>query len=795
VFVLSGGILGREEKSPIHVADIVRMHGLSTSSPPTGPAGNDVSRGILKQGVSLVKRTVNPKLLSDEEKGDSSSLSRVRFDLQVSDHDGHDGSRRKAGAHTSSAISVPSDSLVRPTRDTKSSAEQRTLDGEFKQNTTSVSNRSRATAHDVDVHAAASRHESMTGLHPGRTVTRYDANSPEVNIDSAINEIKPHLPDRDSTTVSAGIDTFVSHRWDKTEVPAKRLKIPRNLTNVTSLGNIFVATDKKLNSNNSAVDGVESELDASVEHDSRKEVNDEVAPESYQQAVLDPEWRKSMIGEIRALRNRGCWRVVHTPTGTRLIKSKYVYKIKKDWTGKITKRKSRLVVQGFLQQEGVDYNETYAPVAKATTFRLLLALTKTLKLHLHQLDVDSAFPYADLDEDVFMTPPPGMDIPEGFCLKLLKSLYGLKQAPRNWNKNIVEHIKSLGFKQCVLDNCLFVKHIGEEIYLLSLYVDDILVAGSNLTEIERIKKQFTDRYEMKDLGELNYYLGMKISRTTQFIKLDQSGYIREILEKYNYLLAGQESKTYNTPMERELKLRKHETISMTENQKAYVSKFPYQNIVGALLYLALNTRPDIAYSVGVLARFNSYPNFRACKALLRVLIYLRTTSTLGIKFSGTELNLFAFSDADWAGDLDSRRSTTGYVAYAAGGPIAWQSKLQSTVAVSTMEAEYMSAFGAIQELIWLKGVLSEIGIPLDDPITLHMDAKSAIALAKNPMHHKRSKHIDIKYHWLREHTYEDGTIHLEHCATEDMVADLMTKALGADLHTKHSKNITGYGNV
>ena len=163
---------------------------------------------------------MNPKLLSDEEKEDSSSLSRARFDLQVSDHDGHDGSRRKAGAHTSSAISVPSDSLVRPTRDTKSSAEQRTLDGEFKQNTTSVSNRSRATAHDVDVHAAASRHESMTGLHPGRTVTRYDANSPEVNIDSAINEIKPHLPDRDSTTVSAGIDTFVSHRWDKTEVPA-----------------------------------------------------------------------------------------------------------------------------------------------------------------------------------------------------------------------------------------------------------------------------------------------------------------------------------------------------------------------------------------------------------------------------------------------------------------------------------------------------------------------------------------------------------------------------------------------
>ena len=226
------------------------------------------------------------------------------------------------------------------------------------------------------------------------------------------------------------------------------------------------------------------------------------------------------MNEVRALRNRGCWRVVPTPHGVRLIKSKYVYKLKKDWTGKVTKRKSRLVVQGFLQREGVDYGETYAPVAKAATFGLMLALTKAKKLHLHQLDVDSAFPYADLAEDVFMTPPPGMEIDEWFCLKLLKSLYGLKQAPRNWHKLVVNLIKSMGFKQCVLDNCLFVKHIGEEIYLISLYVDDILIAGTDLNEVARIKQQFTDHFEMKDMGELNYYLGMKITRTDDYIKLD-----------------------------------------------------------------------------------------------------------------------------------------------------------------------------------------------------------------------------------------------------------------------------------
>ena len=248
-------------------------------------------------------------------------------------------------------------------------------------------------------------------------------------------------------------------------------------------------------------------------------------------------------------------------------------------------------------------------------------------------------------------------------------------------------------------------------------------------------------------------------------------------------------------MERDLKLRKFEAHSMTPKQKEYVSKFPYQNIVGALLYLSINTRPDISYAVGVLARFSKAPIFRACKALLRVLIYLRGTADRGIKFSGTDLNLSGYSDADWAGDLDSRRSTTGYAIYAAGGPIAWQSKLQTTVAVSTMEAEYMAAFGAIQELIWTKGVISEMGFNYVDPMTLFMDSKSAMALAKNPTHHKRSKHIDIKYHWLREHTYENGTVELEHCITEDMVADVMTKALAFELHDKHANNINGNGKL
>jgi len=273
--------------------------------------------------------------------------------------------------------------------------------------------------------------------------------------------------------VDAGNDTFVAHKWGRIDKVAsdKRIKTPRNLTNVSSLGNTYAAMDE---------DATESAVfpEKDIEGAQR-----ETAPETYKQAVQDSAWHESMINEIRALRNRGCWRIVQTPRGARLIKSKYVYKLKKDWLGKVIKRKSRLVVQGFLQQEGVDYGETYAPVAKAATFRLMLALTKAKKLHLHQLDVDSAFPYADLEEDVYMTPPPGMEVDEGFCLKLLKSLYGLKQAPQNWHKLVAEHIKSSGFKQCVFDNCLFVKNIGEEKYLISLYVDDILIARTDQTTI------------------------------------------------------------------------------------------------------------------------------------------------------------------------------------------------------------------------------------------------------------------------------------------------------------------------
>jgi hypothetical protein len=405
------------------------------------------------------------------------------------------------------------------------------------------------------------------------------------------------------------------------------------------------------------------------------------------------------------------------------------------------------------------------------------------------MDVDAAFLYADLEEDIYMEPPPNVTVPEGCCLKLLKSLYGLKQAPRNWYQNIKSFIESRGFKQSVLDNCLYIYKTNDHITLISLYVDDILIAGSDPEYIKQLKSEFCSQYDMKDLGRVQQYLGMRVSWVGDDIIVDQQSYVMDLIRRFETQLKGYENKMYVSPMAREIKLSRNDLKTMTPQQQVYVDAFPYQSIVGALLYLAINTRPDIAYSVNSLARFNSCPTYQSCKAAIRVLCYVRDTSNLGLNFCSEDLDLKCLSDSDWAGDVDSRRSTTGYVVFAAGAPISWCSKLQSTVAISSMEAEYMAAFFAVQEVVWLKGVLSEMDLEYGQPVPLLIDNQSAIRLGRNPMYHKRSKHIEIKWHWLREKVSELNVVELVYVRSADNTADIFTKALGVDLHTTHQYSV------
>jgi hypothetical protein len=483
------------------------------------------------------------------------------------------------------------------------------------------------------------------------------------------------------------------------------------------------------------------------------------------------------MAENQSLYEREVFDIVEKPKGAHLLGSRYIHVIKRK-LGAVDRRKTRLVVLGCSQRAGLDYGETFAPVAKASTIRILFALAQVYSLQIHQMDVETAFLYAPLKEVIYMKPPSGMkDVPKNHCLQLRKSLYGLKQAPTNFNQHIDEFIRNMGFVRCVLDNCLYVMMLDHAKIVLALYVDDIIILGDNLDVINDVKDSFKDSFQMKDLGVLTHYLGMRITREHNVLKVDQTQYAKDVVQKFTRLMSTN-SKKYkkNVPFYRDMKLTR--TERMSKGQTKYAKNFPYQEVMGSLLYLAINTRPDISYAVNVLCRFNSSPTYSACRSAVRLLHYIKATLDYGIQYTGNHLNVEGWSDSDWGGDLDTRRSTTGYTVRIANGPVSWKSCLQSTLASSVMEAEYMASYDVVQELVWAVGVCKEISVDLlkNGPINVYMDNKSAIALANNPVHHKRSKHIDIKYHWLREKIAE-GVVNLVYVRSEDQLADIFTKGL------------------
>jgi hypothetical protein len=440
--------------------------------------------------------------------------------------------------------------------------------------------------------------------------------------------------------------------------------------------------------------------------------------------------------------------------------------------------KSRLVVLGCGQRYEVDYNETFAPVAEVDSIRILFALCCAFILHIHQMDVDTAaFLYAPLEEDINMVPPTGMfGIPRNHCLKLKKSLYGLKQAPANFNHLIDEFIIGLGFVKCVLDNCMYLMSFSNvSKVVIALYVDDILILSDNIDIIRDLKHEFKRNFQMKDLGEVKNYLGMRMSRTHDTFRVDQIKYARDVVQKFSRWMSKDPLQyKKSVPFYRDLKLSK--TEEMTHGQVKYRNTFPFQEVTGLLLYLAINTRSDIAYAVNVLCRFNAKPTYSACRAAVRLLHYVKATLDYGIQYSGHRINPEGYADSDWGGDFDTGRSTTGYVLRLVNGPISWVSRLQSTVASSVGEVEYMSRYDLVQAVTWIEGVCQELRIYLlkNGPIQCFMDNKSAIALANNAVFHKRTKHIRIKYHWLDQKVAE-GLVTLIYVQSEQNIADIFTK--------------------
>ncbi|KAJ9554092.1 hypothetical protein OSB04_018137 [Centaurea solstitialis] len=486
---------------------------------------------------------------------------------------------------------------------------------------------------------------------------------------------------------------------------------------------------------------------------------DDTAPQNYQEAQGIAEWEAAMNEEMEALHQNDTWELVPRPQDIELLTSKWIFRLKRKVDGTIDRYKARLVARGFSQQYGLDYEETFSPVAKMVTIRTVISLAAHNNWNLWQLDVKNAFLYGELDRDIFMEQPQGFvsqRFPEHVC-RLKKALYGLKQAPRAWYGQIAQYLSFCGFHSSSSDPSLFCKVTSEKCTILLLYVDDMIITGDNDDEISRLCDELSIRFEMKNLGEAHSFLGLEIVKTAGYF-LCQGSYALSLLERFGMA----DSTPTATSMEPQLKLHKAEGEPLKDPTR-------FRQLVGSLFYLTI-TRPDLAYSVGVVSQFMDKP----CEKILR---YVKGTLQLGLLYKpNVSLSLHGFTDADWAGDVITRRSTTGYCFSLGSAVVSWCSKKQQTVTLSSTEAEYVAATMATQECIWLKRLLKDIGVNIDYPVPLACDNESTIKLAGNPVFHARTKHIEVHHHFVREKVLNQEIV-LQKVKTNDQVADVFTKAL------------------
>lgn len=508
-------------------------------------------------------------------------------------------------------------------------------------------------------------------------------------------------------------------------------------------------------------------------------ITEESVPDNYQEVLTHKEkdlWLDAMRDEMDSLKKNETYELVKLPKGKKVLKNRWVFKNKIDGE-KTVKRKARLVVKGCNQRKGFDFDEIFSPVVKMTSIRTVLSLTASLDLELEQLDVKTAFLHGDLHEEIYMEQPEGFEEKgkENLVCKLKKSLYGLKQAPRQWYRKFDSSMTSNGYQRTFADPCVYFKKFPEgNFIILLLYVDDMLIVGQDAKMINNLKMELSKSFDMKDLGPAKQILGMEIARDRKSRKmwLSQEKYIERVLERFNM----NHAKPVSTPLASQFNLSKRD-CPKTEKEKASMSFIPYSSAVGSLMYAMVCTRPDIAQAVGLVSRYLSNPGKAHWNAVKWIFRYLRGTSKLSLCYGGEKLILEGYTDADMAGDLDNRKSTSGYLFIFSGGVISWQSKLQKSVALSTTEAEYIAAVEASKEMLWLKRFLHELGLKQTEYVVL-CDSQSAIDLSKNSMYHARTKHIDVRYHWLRN-VIEEKMLKLKKVHTNKNGADMLTKTVPA----------------
>ncbi|WVZ53009.1 hypothetical protein U9M48_004002 [Paspalum notatum var. saurae] len=490
-------------------------------------------------------------------------------------------------------------------------------------------------------------------------------------------------------------------------------------------------------------------------------------PRDVSHALSDPNWN---------FERNHVWDLVEPPPNCRPIGTKWVFKNKQRENGIVVRNKARLVAQGFCQKEGIDYEETFAPVARLEAIRILLAFAASKGFKLQQIDVKSAFLNGFIEEEVYVKQPPGFEsarFPDR-VYKLRKALCGLKQAPRAWYARLKSFLLKSGFVMGSVDKTLFLLSHGGDTQIVQIYVDNIIFGGSSHALMSR-------EFEMSLMGELQFFLELQIKQSLESTFVHQAKYTRDILKKFNM----DDSKPMTTPMSTNTALDPNEDGEAMDQRE-------FRGMIGSLLYLTA-TRPDIQFAVCLCARYQASPRISHLQTVKRIFRYLKFTSELGLWYSSdSSLSLRGLSDADHAGCRIDRKSTSGTCQLLGTSLISWSSRKQASVVLSTTEAEYVAAASCCSQLLWMKATLSDFGLRFGK-IPLLVDSTSAISVAKNPVLHSRTKHIDVRFHFLRDH-YEKGDIDLVHIVSANQLADIFTMPLefGAFTHLRGELGVTGW---
>ncbi|GJQ90573.1 retrovirus-related pol polyprotein from transposon TNT 1-94 [Tanacetum coccineum] len=492
-----------------------------------------------------------------------------------------------------------------------------------------------------------------------------------------------------------------------------------------------------------------------------------VEPKTYKDALTQACWIEAMQEELNEFERLEVWELVPRPDKVMVITLKWIYKVKLDELGGILKNKARLVARGYRQEEGIDFEESFAPVARLEAIRIFLAFAAHMNMVVYQMDVKTAFLNGNLREEVYVSQPDGFvdkDNPN-HVYKLKKALYGLKQAPRAWYDMLSSFLISQDFSKGSVDPTLFIRRDGKELLLVQIYVDDIIFAASTPELCDLFSKIMCSKFKMSMMGKISFFLGLQISQSPRGIFINQSKYALESLKKYGF----DSCDPVDTPMVEKSKLDE-------DKEGKAVDPSHYRGMIGTLLYLTAS-RPDLQFAICMCARYQARPTEKHLNAVKRIFRYLKGTVHRGLWYpKDSSIALTAFADADHAGCQDTRRSTSGSMQLLGDRLVSWSSKRQKSAAISSTEAEYIALSGCCAQILWMRSQLTDYGFGFNK-IPMYCDNKSAIALCCNNVQHSRSKHIDIRFHFIKEHV-ENGVIELYFVNTEYQLADIFTKALG-----------------